>query len=169
MSVLSPVGHCILFERPTIRLQPIAGVKNPISVAKAILDYSSRRDSLGRVPPLYVILSRNSSIFASTLIICVQDRTLVSNGAHDFASASGLTTVRPDVMVSPRAQHEWKLWSEKLKGDMTGEVNHPELSGTNTVMQDTVGSVALDTFGRLAAGVSRFVRQLFPYFLLNLQ
>ena len=92
--------------------------------------------------------------------MCAQDRTLVSGGAHDFASDFGLTTVRPDVMVSPRAQREWKLWSDRLKRSMASGVNSLELSDANAVMQDTVGSVALDTSGCLSAGVSRSVSQI---------
>ncbi|KAF8520537.1 nucleophile aminohydrolase [Gautieria morchelliformis] len=110
----------------------VSGIKNPIRIAKAILDYSSRQDPLGRVPPL----------------------TLVSSGAHEFASASSISTVHPHAMVSPRAQQEWKYWSEKIKGDTISVNNRAELGGSNTLMQDTVGAVVLDTFGSLASGVS---------------
>lgn len=87
-----------------------------------------------------------------------QARTLVSGGAYEFASSSGINTVRPDVMVSPRTRKEWKLWSERVNNNATNDNEQILPGGSNrTLMQDTVGAVALDTFGNLASGVSRSV------------
>lgn len=65
-------------------------------------------------------------------------------------------------MVSPRAQKEWKFWSERARTDSANDVNKPKHVGdnSNTLTQDTVGAVALDTFGGLASGVSRSVKKI---------
>jgi isoaspartyl peptidase/L-asparaginase-like protein (Ntn-hydrolase superfamily) len=93
-----------------------------------------------------------------------QARTLVSSGAYDFASNSGVITVPPDAMVSSRAQKEWRFWSERVNNSITKDNDHPLPSGNRTLMQDTVGAVALDTTGSLASGVSRSVNQLLHKF-----
>ncbi|KAF8583724.1 asparaginase [Ramaria rubella] len=112
----------------------VSGVKNPIRAAKAVLDYSQNQSSLGRIPPLL----------------------LVSSGAREFASVSGIETVHPDLMISPRAQNEWISWSDRAKGGTASDIHHNnmKLGSSDTVIQDTVGSVVLDASGSLAAGVS---------------
>ncbi|KIJ23771.1 hypothetical protein M422DRAFT_195522 [Sphaerobolus stellatus SS14] len=107
----------------------VSGIKNPIRAARAVLDYSDIRDSLGRIPPL----------------------TLVSAGAHDFAKASNVETVDPDKLISPRALREWQKWNE-LKAEGIREIKHEE---STSLMQDTVGCVAWDNEGRICSGVSR--------------
>ncbi|KAK4101061.1 N-terminal nucleophile aminohydrolase [Parathielavia hyrcaniae] len=71
----------------------VHGVKNPISLAKKILDTSSQPLTLRRVPP----------------------NVLVGQGAKDFAEEHGLVTVRNESLVSRNAKDRWLRWSEDLK------------------------------------------------------
>ncbi|KAF8520251.1 nucleophile aminohydrolase [Hysterangium stoloniferum] len=107
----------------------VSGIKNPIRAAKAIFDYSSKQDPLGRVPPL----------------------TLVSNGAYEFAVSSSIPTIEPRAMVSPRANDEWNFWRNKHQNHHISVNDRLE---TASLMQDTVGCVVFDQSGGLAAGVS---------------
>ncbi|KAH6913791.1 asparaginase [Coprinopsis sp. MPI-PUGE-AT-0042] len=110
-------------------------IRNPITVAKEILEYSKMKDKLGRVPPL----------------------TLVSAGATSFARSQGLTTILPVSLVTPDAQRQWKKWKERLESSSADATNgalteeeQAEMHGT----QDTVGAVAWDPLTGGAAGVS---------------
>lgn len=62
-------------------------------------------------------------------------------------------------MMSPRAREEWQKWVRRYESAREPEVPEPAalLAG---VMQDTVGAVAWDSRGHMAAGVSRFVFML---------
>jgi len=76
---------------------------------------------------------------------------LVSNGARAFADDSSVsTTVRPESLISPRAKEEWVKWKGFLDGTGT---DARELTALRDI-QDTVGAVAWDTEGGMAAGVS---------------
>ena len=80
---------------------------------------------------------------------------LVSQGAHTFATANGVPSCNLTALVAPRCISEWEYWKKilnnspppTLKRDRDAEVS----------MQDTVGAISLDSNGKLAAGVSRFV------------
>jgi taspase (threonine aspartase 1) len=69
------------------------GVKNPISLAKIILDASSRKLSLRRVPP----------------------NILVGTGAQQFAEEHGMITVVNESLVSKNAKDRFERWYEDLK------------------------------------------------------
>ncbi|KAH6621154.1 nucleophile aminohydrolase [Chaetomium sp. MPI-SDFR-AT-0129] len=71
----------------------VAGVKNPITLAKTILDTSSQPLSLRRVPP----------------------NILVGPGATEFAEEHSLKTVRNEFLVSRNAKDRYLRWSEDLK------------------------------------------------------
>ncbi|KAF8556129.1 N-terminal nucleophile aminohydrolase [Imleria badia] len=106
---------------------------NPIKLANAILARARVPDRLGRIRPL----------------------TLVSSGAHAFAQRHGIETVDGTSMVAPRAKQEWQRWVTRY--DEVASTD--EHKGGTTVlpqdaMQDTVGAVAWDSEGNLAAGVS---------------
>ncbi|KAJ3819482.1 asparaginase [Lentinula raphanica] len=107
----------------------VSGVKNPIHVARALLEHSQTSDTLGRIPPL----------------------TLVSSGAHSFASNNPRTSsgiVDKEAMISPRARDRWLYWKQRLSSASI------EDSGKNMYdLQDTVGAVT-SCFGEMASGVS---------------
>ncbi|KAJ2922752.1 hypothetical protein H1R20_g14378, partial [Candolleomyces eurysporus] len=82
----------------------VSDVKNPITLARAILEYSSQQDKLGRVPPL----------------------TLVSNGASSFARRlpnyllNGADRLKPQLaqpasLISPTAKAQWEKWKSRLE------------------------------------------------------
>ncbi|KAJ2916768.1 hypothetical protein MD484_g3610, partial [Candolleomyces efflorescens] len=78
-------------------------VKNPVTLARAVLDYSGQQDKLGRVPPL----------------------TLVSNGASSFArrlpnDPSNSSRLKPQLtqptsLISPTAKAQWEKWKSRLE------------------------------------------------------
>ncbi|KAI1794131.1 N-terminal nucleophile aminohydrolase [Ganoderma leucocontextum] len=121
----------------------VSGVKNPIKLAHEILRYSRKADPLGRIPPLI----------------------LVSSGASEFAKSNGLQCPS-ESLISPRARREWVHWNSKLDAtrscapsggpsNSTGQLASPlmQVDGLHD-RQDTVGAVAWDADGHLAAGVS---------------
>ncbi|KAK3304390.1 nucleophile aminohydrolase [Chaetomium strumarium] len=71
----------------------VPGVKNPISLAKKVLDTSTQPLSLGRVPP----------------------NLLVGQGAREFADAHGIKTTRNESLVSKNAMSRYLRWNEELK------------------------------------------------------
>ncbi|KAG6831691.1 hypothetical protein H0H92_008334 [Tricholoma furcatifolium] len=113
----------------------VAGVKNPIRLARAILDYSKVPDPLGRIPPL----------------------TLVSSGAHSFAMAEAqrgiVDTVPAESMISQKAKDNWIKWKARLYGEIPSD--GMEESASLSDIQDTVGAVAFRNGEPMAAGVSR--------------
>ncbi|TFK54151.1 N-terminal nucleophile aminohydrolase [Heliocybe sulcata] len=110
----------------------VPGVKNPIRVAHAVMRHSKQPDSLGRIPPL----------------------TLASLGARRFASSNGCEIVPPEALVSPRARREWQTWKGRLENVTQGNAAFSSELHDLHGRQDTVGAVALDMEGHLAAGVS---------------
>ena len=123
------------------------GVKNPIRLARAILDYSQIPDPLGRIPPLCVSTS------AYTRLISLF-RTLVSAGAVKFASrhAPQVDIVPTESLVSSEARKRWNYWKEQY-----GKELGPDEHGCHDI-QDTVGAVAWSSSENIAAGVSRLIR-----------
>jgi len=67
-----------------------------------------------------------------------------------------MQTVIPNDMISPRALREWQKWKSRLDHPAHGD----QESLPQDAMQDTVGAVAWDDEGNLAAGVSRCVLTL---------
>ncbi|ERF68312.1 hypothetical protein EPUS_02768 [Endocarpon pusillum Z07020] len=70
----------------------VSMVKNPIGLARLILEESTRPLSLQRVPP----------------------NLLVGQGAIDYANEKGLLTVFNDHMVSRAAKERWNKWKRDL-------------------------------------------------------
>jgi taspase (threonine aspartase 1) len=68
-------------------------IRNPISLAKLILDMSSKPLSLRRVPP----------------------NVLVGDGAREFAEEYGMTTFANEFLVSKNARDRFLRWQEDLK------------------------------------------------------
>ncbi|EAU91712.2 asparaginase [Coprinopsis cinerea okayama7 len=137
----------------------IPGTKNPIKVARSILEYSAKEDKLGRIPPL----------------------TLVSTGAASFAKSNGIEPVSPSSLITPESQSQWKKWKDRLRSpnaiDTTSSPSSPpttsfkekltidEVRSPNEMQrrldeslrdrQDTVGAVAWHPRERkVVAGVS---------------
>ncbi|RDB24942.1 Threonine aspartase 1 [Hypsizygus marmoreus] len=112
----------------------VSGIKNPIRVARAILDYSKVPDPLGRIPPL----------------------TLVSEGAHAFAvahCADGKSqSVPAESLIASRSKREWEEWKARLdRGDYGTESQVENIRD----IQDTVGAVVCEgTVDGISAGVS---------------
>ncbi|KAL4784948.1 nucleophile aminohydrolase [Aspergillus varians] len=71
----------------------VAQVKNPISLARTILDASKERLSLHRVPPNF----------------------LVGPGATDYAYEQGLVVLPYDGLISNPARQRWMQWHRELK------------------------------------------------------
>ncbi|OJJ50904.1 hypothetical protein ASPZODRAFT_55003 [Penicilliopsis zonata CBS 506.65] len=67
-------------------------VKNPISLARVILETSSKPLSLQRVPPNF----------------------LVGPGATDFAYDNGLVVLPPDALISPPSKERWTRWQQEI-------------------------------------------------------
>ena len=87
-------------------------------------------------------------------------RTLVSSGARAFAQRHEIETVDATSMVSPRAKEDWQRWVRRyneVASESTDElrVDAGTMALPQDAMQDTVGAVAWDSEGNLAAGVSR--------------
>ncbi|EJD02887.1 N-terminal nucleophile aminohydrolase [Fomitiporia mediterranea MF3/22] len=123
----------------------VQGVKNPVSLASAIMQNSTEPQPLGRVLPL----------------------TLVGPGAHAFAESSGLQLIDPNSLISEQARREWEKWKTRFESSVTSVQgpNIPECRSRNFTfattseaesshLEDTVGAVACDMSGRMAAGVS---------------
>ncbi|KAL5362392.1 nucleophile aminohydrolase [Aspergillus floccosus] len=71
----------------------VAQVKNPISLARVILDASAKPLSLQRVPPNF----------------------LVGQGATDFAYEHGLVVLPHDGLIAPAAKERWRRWRLELE------------------------------------------------------
>ena len=74
-----------LADRPT-------EIKNPVSLARLLLDHTSQMLSLRRVPP----------------------NLLVGQGATDFAYEHGMPVLPHDYLVSAAARNRWRRWREDL-------------------------------------------------------
>ncbi|GAB7361759.1 hypothetical protein MBLNU230_g1804t1 [Neophaeotheca triangularis] len=70
----------------------VAQIKNPISLARILLDHTTQPLSLRRVPP----------------------NLLVAQGATAFAYSHGLPVLHFDTLVSPAARDRWRRWRRDL-------------------------------------------------------
>ena len=68
------------------------GIRNPIHLARLVLEHSTKPLSLRRVPP----------------------NLLVGQGAVDFAAEIGVPVVHPDLLVSPAAGERYARWKADL-------------------------------------------------------
>ncbi|KAL4890177.1 nucleophile aminohydrolase [Aspergillus ambiguus] len=71
----------------------VGQVKNPISLARVILDASTKPLSLQRVPPNF----------------------LVGPGATEFAYENGLIVLPHDGLVAPASRERWQRWRQELE------------------------------------------------------
>ncbi|KAM3424670.1 hypothetical protein BST61_g6657 [Cercospora zeina] len=70
----------------------VAQIKNPISLARQVLDHSTQSLSLRRVPP----------------------NLLVGEGATQFAEEHSMPIMPFDSLISPFARHRWQKWRADL-------------------------------------------------------
>nr|OQO17167.1 hypothetical protein B0A51_17509 [Rachicladosporium sp. CCFEE 5018] len=82
----------------------VAQIKNPISLARLLLDFSATQLSLRRVPP----------------------NLLVGQGATDFAWEHGMKIMPFESLVSPAAKERWTRWSQDLRA-----AERKEMEATN--------------------------------------
>ncbi|KAK3077705.1 hypothetical protein LTS18_009525, partial [Coniosporium uncinatum] len=68
-------------------------IKNPISLARLVLEHTTKQLTLRRVPP----------------------NLLVGQGATDFAYEQGMNVLPHDALVSPAARERWVRWRADLK------------------------------------------------------
>ncbi|KAL9059007.1 MAG: hypothetical protein Q9162_001395 [Coniocarpon cinnabarinum] len=71
----------------------VAQIKNPIQLARQVLELSNRELTLRRVPP----------------------NLLVGQGATDFAFDQGMAVVPHDALISPAARERWNRWKADLR------------------------------------------------------
>ncbi|OJD37723.1 n-terminal nucleophile aminohydrolase [Diplodia corticola] len=70
----------------------VAQIKNPISLARVLLDHTTKSLLLKRVPP----------------------NLLVAQGATDYAFSQGIPVLPHDALVSPAARERWVRWKSDL-------------------------------------------------------
>lgn len=88
------------------------------------------------------------------MITLTEGRTLVSQGARAFATSNDIATCDFAALVSPRCISEWEYWKRILADPQSSTPQtNPRVA---MPMQDTVGAISWDSYGKLAAGVSRF-------------
>ncbi|KAL0956396.1 hypothetical protein HGRIS_002543 [Hohenbuehelia grisea] len=115
-----------------------SGMKNPIRLARALLEGSRVPDPLGRIPPM----------------------TLVGDGAFTWAETHALDPgmtpiVRPDTLISTHARSQWLKWKRRLdEAKSLSVAAQSEFLQEQNAHMDTVGAVALDSVDGMAAGVS---------------
>ncbi|KAL1311817.1 hypothetical protein AAFC00_001895 [Neodothiora populina] len=84
----------------------VAQIKNPISLARLVLDHTTTQLSLRRVPP----------------------NLLVGQGATDFGASFGMPILPYDALVSPAARDRWLKWKHDMKNvESKARRSHPHL------------------------------------------
>ncbi|KIX08360.1 uncharacterized protein Z518_03016 [Rhinocladiella mackenziei CBS 650.93] len=86
----------------------ISQVKNPIAVARLVLDESTKPLSLQRVPP----------------------NLLVGAGATDYAADKGIPILPPDFLVSMNARERWIRWKQDLEDAKEKQAQTPAKTRT---------------------------------------
>ncbi|OCH95160.1 N-terminal nucleophile aminohydrolase [Obba rivulosa] len=107
----------------------VSGIRNPVRLARAVLEHSRNPDSFGRIPPLL----------------------LVGPGATQFARTSGIEVVAPECLIALRAHRQWAHWKSIVEAASDISKEHRD---TLHAIQDTVGAVAWDKMKGMSAGVS---------------
>ena len=93
----------------------LTGLRNPIHLARLILEYSTQPLSLRRVPP----------------------NLLVGPSALDFAAELGVSIVHPDLLVSPAAGERYERWKADLQKTESLTVTDTESLETSHVAART--------------------------------
>ncbi|KAK5019611.1 nucleophile aminohydrolase [Cryomyces antarcticus] len=71
----------------------VAQIRNPISLARLVLEHTTQQLTLRRVPP----------------------NLLVAQGATDFAFEQGMPVLPHDALISPAARERWIRWKSDLR------------------------------------------------------
>ncbi len=79
---------------------------------------------------------------------------LVGTGAEKFAKSQGLEIVDPAYFVTPERLRAWEKWKAAGESNPEKKPDSPEKSSMEKEKHGTVGAVALDQQGNLAAGTS---------------
>ena len=89
---------------------------------------------------------------------CVMEKSnhvlLIGAGAEKFAKEHGLDLVDPSYFITPERLKAWEKWKSGARPKPDAPVEKPEKTGTDIEKHGTVGAVALDQQGNLAAATS---------------
>ena len=85
---------------------------------------------------------RNPLMLARAVMEETPHVMLAGKGAHQFARRAGISLCRNDELITPRARERWKMRHARLRAAPRAEEH------------GTVGAVAIDSHGNLAAGTS---------------
>jgi len=93
----------------------VRGVRNPVLLARRVLDGRRRRRRQQQQPEPG---EEGMSMGMTMMMGRVPPLMLVGEGASQFAREQGLRVVdrseeEPEIMVSPRARREWRVWRER--------------------------------------------------------
>lgn len=91
---------CLYNSSLLVIIGALEGVKNPVSVARKLLDQrKSGLLSLGRIPPMYIL-----TYYVLLNILIVLFRLLVGEGAKKFADISGATMVNKEELITEKSK-----------------------------------------------------------------
>jgi len=85
---------------------------------------------------------RNPLMLARAVMEETQHVMLAGKGAHQFARRAGISLCPGDELITPRARERWRMRQARLR------------AGTSAGQHGTVGAVAIDSQGNIAAGTS---------------
>ncbi len=116
---------------------------------KAELDASIMDGKTGKAGAVGCVTTIKNPISAARTVMDKSEYVLlVGNGAETFAKTMGLQIVDPSYFITPERLEAWKEAKQKIPP------GQPAPSSADKEKKGTVGCVALDTYGNLAAGTS---------------
>lgn len=111
-------------------IQETPGIKNPISLARVILETSCQTLTLRRVPPNF----------------------LVGEGAKDFAWQRGMPIVSNDFLIAPNARDRYVKWKQDLKRADAQEAALGGLSTTGGYLEESRHNAQRDHTNAIMTG-----------------
>jgi beta-aspartyl-peptidase (threonine type) len=115
---------------------------------KAELDASIMDGRTGMAGAVAAVTTIKNPIVAARLVMEKTGHVLlVGKGAEDFAKNNGMKPVEPAYFITPDRMESWKKWKAKAPAGVKEQPADKEKQGT-------VGAVALDQKGNLAAATS---------------
>lgn len=121
----------------------------------AELDASIMDGSTGKAGAVGGVKTVKNPILAARKVMDNSPHVMmVSAGADAFAKEQGLEIVTPDYFITPARQKSLQKMQEEEKKAPAGTGGFIELSESAAYKIGTVGAVALDKYGNLAAGTS---------------